>query len=439
MNLNSNVSNTLGSPGGIGRAAFTSNLISNAYVARPTDPIYNADGSYFTDPNVFQYINPYAVSQTVVNQSGANNLFGSLRADLELIKGLTASGFGSWRKTNGYSGYYLPAASTVAYAIDNKGIANINNNRADATPESPAGVVRKDSVTVYRQSNSNGLTALSISGIPVLVAPDMLINVANTTTAITLMPTASAGTIGYRAGISGDWTTISSGAKSASINIGGPGTTTIIQILTTAQDPGVTTPYKISVIRPADGNVELGSLFVNGVAVDLPATNDQSIGFYVEADINSASIVASAKSATSTVAVLPGSTLLLGNHGSVTNATIRVSAQNKTWQDYYLDVHRKNAYLKSITFDQPYEPGFLWSDFGPYTLRIPGIYSLTITPTLFYDAVYPMELYVDGIYIEPLNDGVPTTFSLPIEVNSTIEIKVHSGDGYSTYTFLATD
>lgn len=131
MNLNSNVSNTVRSPGGIGRAAFTSNLISNAYVARPTDPIYNADGSYFTDPNVFQYINPYAVSQTVVNQSGANNLFGSVRADLELIKGLTASGFGSWRKTNGYSGYYLPAASTVAYAIDNKGIANINNNRAD--------------------------------------------------------------------------------------------------------------------------------------------------------------------------------------------------------------------------------------------------------------------------------------------------------------------
>lgn len=131
MNVNSNVSNTLGSPGSVGRAAFTSNLISNSYVARPTDPIFNADGSYFTDPNVFQYINPYAVSQTVVNESGANNLFGSLRADVDLIKGLTASWFGSWRKTNAYSGYYLPAASTVSTAIDNKGIANISNNRAD--------------------------------------------------------------------------------------------------------------------------------------------------------------------------------------------------------------------------------------------------------------------------------------------------------------------
>ncbi len=131
MNLNSNVSNTLGSPGSVGRAAFTSNLISNSYVARPTDPIFNADGSYFTDPNVFQYINPYAVSQEVTNQSGANNLFGSLRADVEVIKGLTASWFGSWRKTNAYSGYYLPAISTVSYAIDNKGVANISNNRAD--------------------------------------------------------------------------------------------------------------------------------------------------------------------------------------------------------------------------------------------------------------------------------------------------------------------
>ncbi len=131
MHLNSNVSNTLGSPGSVGRAAFTSNLISNAYVARPTDPVFNADGSYYTDPNVFQYINPYAVSQEVVNEGGENNLFGSLRADVDVLKGLTASWFGSWRKTDRYWGYYLPAASTVSAAIDNRGIANVANNRAD--------------------------------------------------------------------------------------------------------------------------------------------------------------------------------------------------------------------------------------------------------------------------------------------------------------------
>lgn len=131
MNLNSGINNTNYSPTGVGRASFTSNLFSNIYVTRPTDPVYNADGSYYTDPNVFQYINPYAVANTVVNQNQINNLFGSLRADLQLTKGLTAGWFGSWRKIDENSGYYLPAESTIAAAIDNKGIANINNKHTD--------------------------------------------------------------------------------------------------------------------------------------------------------------------------------------------------------------------------------------------------------------------------------------------------------------------
>lgn len=130
-NLSGGTRNNVGSPSSIGRAAFTSNLISNTYSSRPTDPVLNTDGSYFTDANVFQYINPYAVAQTVVNEQTTNNLFGSLKADLQLFQGLTASWFGSWRKLDGNSGYYLPALSTVANAIDQKGIANINNWHED--------------------------------------------------------------------------------------------------------------------------------------------------------------------------------------------------------------------------------------------------------------------------------------------------------------------
>ncbi|MFV5685147.1 TonB-dependent receptor [Flavobacterium sp. GB2R13] len=129
FNLNSGVTNATNSIGSIGRAAFTSNLITNAYVMRPTDPVYNTDGSYFTDPNIFQYLNPYAAAQTVTNQGQYDNLFGSLKADLDLYKGLTAGWFGSWRKTNSTNGYYLPAESTNAYAMDQKGYANISNNR----------------------------------------------------------------------------------------------------------------------------------------------------------------------------------------------------------------------------------------------------------------------------------------------------------------------
>ena len=120
-----------GSPQSIGRASFTSNLISNTYVSRPTDPVLNNDGSYFTDPNVFQYINPYAVAQEIKNDKTVNNQFGSFRADLELTKGLTAGWFGSWRKLDENTGYYLPTKSTVASAIEKNGIANINNRHED--------------------------------------------------------------------------------------------------------------------------------------------------------------------------------------------------------------------------------------------------------------------------------------------------------------------
>jgi TonB-linked SusC/RagA family outer membrane protein len=131
MNVNSGINDAVYSPIGIGRAAFNSNLISNTYVSRPTDPVFNTNGSYYADPNVFQYINPYAVSQTVKNNVNTNNLFGSLRADLDIYKGLSAGWFGSWRKSDTNTGYYAPAASTIATAIDNKGIGNISNSHVD--------------------------------------------------------------------------------------------------------------------------------------------------------------------------------------------------------------------------------------------------------------------------------------------------------------------
>ena len=131
MNLNSGINQSTYSPTGVGNAAFTSNLINQAYIARPTDPVFNTDGTYYRDPNVFQYTNPYAVAKTVQNNGATNNLFGSLRGDLDIYKGLSAGWFGSWRKVDFNSGYYLPAASTVQTAIDNKGIGNISNNHTD--------------------------------------------------------------------------------------------------------------------------------------------------------------------------------------------------------------------------------------------------------------------------------------------------------------------
>lgn len=131
MNLNSGVNKTTYSPTGVGNVAFNSNLISQAYVARPTDPVLNADGSFFRDPNVFQYTNPYAVATTIQNDNNINNLFGSLKADLEIYKGLSAGWFGSWRKIDENSGYYAPVSSTLQSAIDFKGVGNVNNKHTD--------------------------------------------------------------------------------------------------------------------------------------------------------------------------------------------------------------------------------------------------------------------------------------------------------------------
>ncbi len=128
-NLNSGIIDNTGTVQSIGRASFTSNLITNAYLMRPTDPVFDVDGSYFNDPNVFQYLNPYAVAQTVINEAQQDNLFGSLKADLDVYKGLTLGWFGSWRKTNYTNGFFLPVESTSANAIDQNGFANISNSK----------------------------------------------------------------------------------------------------------------------------------------------------------------------------------------------------------------------------------------------------------------------------------------------------------------------
>ena len=131
MNLNSGITTTLGSPNNIGRAAFRSNLISNSYISRPTDPVYKPDGTYFIDNGVFEYINPFGVAQTASNDLQTNYTLGTFRADLEVIKGLTAGWFGSWRKVDNNNGFYIPAKSTEPDAIRNNGRANVTNNRTD--------------------------------------------------------------------------------------------------------------------------------------------------------------------------------------------------------------------------------------------------------------------------------------------------------------------
>ncbi|WP_066511752.1 TonB-dependent receptor [Rufibacter sp. DG15C] len=110
--------------------------IGEAINRRPTDPIYtesplNKDtGPYFIDPNGFNYQNPVARTNEIVDGDRTNNLFGSLRAEYEILKGLTATGFGSWRKTDRLYENYISARTTQENAR-NLGVVPANLTGAE--------------------------------------------------------------------------------------------------------------------------------------------------------------------------------------------------------------------------------------------------------------------------------------------------------------------
>ncbi len=106
-------------------------VIGAALGRRPTDPIYRADGGYFIDNNTFGYVNPYARAKEMIDGDKTNNLFGSLRADYEIVEGLTASLFGSWRKTDRAYNQYRSPLTTQEDARSQKGIATRESHLGD--------------------------------------------------------------------------------------------------------------------------------------------------------------------------------------------------------------------------------------------------------------------------------------------------------------------
>jgi iron complex outermembrane receptor protein len=93
-------------------------VIGTALSRRPTDPVFNPDGSYFVDLNTFGYVNPYARAKEMVDGDKTGNYFGSLRADYEIMNGLTASVFGTWRYTNRVYQQYRSRLTTQADTRD---------------------------------------------------------------------------------------------------------------------------------------------------------------------------------------------------------------------------------------------------------------------------------------------------------------------------------
>jgi iron complex outermembrane receptor protein len=129
LNLNSSISNSRWNNAG--------NNVGGAISRRPTDPVYfqkvgGGDSSaYFIDPLAFSYVNPYARAKEIIDGSEANSLFGSLRADLEVVRGLTAGFFGSWRKVANSYGSYASPRTTREDARNYSGIATRGQNNTN--------------------------------------------------------------------------------------------------------------------------------------------------------------------------------------------------------------------------------------------------------------------------------------------------------------------
>lgn len=111
------------------------NVLNTAYDARPTDPIFykgssgNDTSIYFRDTlTSFGYVNPYARAKEIIDGRKQNTLYGSFKADFEIISGLSAGIFGSLNKIDNVAGSYKGKNTTLQEAISESGVARRETN-----------------------------------------------------------------------------------------------------------------------------------------------------------------------------------------------------------------------------------------------------------------------------------------------------------------------
>ncbi len=130
--LNNRLTLTYNLNASIGQNNFNNGeVVGLALSRRPTDPVYFPNGNYFTTVDVFDYTNPLARTKEILNGNKTNSYFASMKADYEIMEGLTASVFGSWRKRDEFYGRYDSRLTTQQFAINQKGVASRNTNIAD--------------------------------------------------------------------------------------------------------------------------------------------------------------------------------------------------------------------------------------------------------------------------------------------------------------------
>jgi len=87
-------------------------VLFQAFQRLPTDPIYNADGSYFETSRVFNYNNPVAILDQIQNERDAKKYTANARIDYDITDYLTANLNLSYLRNDDESTYFEPRYSS---------------------------------------------------------------------------------------------------------------------------------------------------------------------------------------------------------------------------------------------------------------------------------------------------------------------------------------
>ena len=315
----------------------------------------------------------------------------------------------------------------------------VGNNIITTTVTAQDGTTQSYNITVNRaQSSNDNLNSLTLSSgtlTPTFSSAGFAYNasVTNTTTGITVTPTASDAT----ATIQVNGTTVGNGAASSLIPlvVGN----NIITTTVTAQD-GTTQSYNITVNRAQSSNDNLNSLTLSsGTLSPVFSSGNFAYNASVTNAITSITVTPTASDATATIQV-NGTTVGNGTASSLIPLvvgnniiTTTVTAQDGTTQSYNITVNRapsSNDNLNSLTLSSgSLSPTFSSAELSYSASVTNAISNITVTPTAS-DATAMIQ--VNGTTVG--NGAASSLISLSVGDN-LITVTVTAQDGTTTQSY----